>query len=339
MRLEDFDYRLPDRLIAQFPASPRDSARLLVYDRARAHLAHHSIAEITNFLAPDDVMVVNNTKVIPARLNSLDAQGRPIEIFLLHPEHDSSWRCLVKPGRRVKTTLPVTLSDNTKIEIRRSPEALGSPFTVRFPATELPFFDWLARVGTPPIPPYLARAAAASDWSSYQTVFAKESGAVAAPTAGLHFTPALLTEVHQQGVTIASTTLHVGYGTFAPLSEEGLEGTELHAESYSVPESTLKICEEARHHGRRILCVGTTSLRALESAALGGPTGSTRLFIKPGFPFRHANALLTNFHLPKTSLLVLVSAFMGREAALRCYEEAISQDYRFYSYGDAMLVY
>lgn len=336
MVLSDFEYEFPEALIAKAPCRPAEDARLLVVTDSRNQFVHSRIRDLPSLLHSGDVLVVNNTRVIPARIWAKGTAGRRFEILLLQPDGESSrWHCLVRPGKHVHRVEEVSLIDGTKVVIHRS----KTGFCVLLPVLDSnALFAWLDGVGEPPIPPYLKRKAVASDRADYQTVFARLTGAVAAPTAGLHFTPTLVERIRLPGCKVVETTLHVGMGTFAPLTAATLESDLFHEERFAVPEATLRVVEEAATSGRQVVCVGTTALRALESVPYFGIRGKTRLFIKPGFPFRYCTALLTNFHQPKSSLLVLVTSILGIEGRRHAYEEAIRMGYRFFSYGDAMWI-
>lgn len=336
MRLEDLDYDLPDECIARFPAERREGARLLLVEKSSGSLSHRLVSELPDILTEKDVLVINNTQVIPARLAGRSQSGRLFEILLLkpNPANPLEWECLIRPGRKVAPTLELELIDGTMAMASRSPHA----FWITFPLPQIPFLDWLETVGQTPIPPYLRREPTSDDKIRYQTVFAKIKGAVAAPTAGLHFGLDLLNALETKKVPIYEITLHVGYGTFAPLTDEVLQADKLHTEHYQIQGMVWEAIERSRQKGGRVVCVGTTSLRAIESVPFTGLCGTTRLFIKPGFQFQYAKALMTNFHLPRTSLLVLVSAFLGPEKTRKAYRAAIDGGYRFYSYGDAMLI-
>lgn len=336
MKLADFSFDLPESLIAVAPVEPRDGSRLLVVDRAAGTWQHRHFHELPEFLAPNDLLVLNNTRVIPARLFARDATDRHVEVFLLSPTADPrTWNCLVKPGRRVKEGLDIIFSDGQRAHLSRE----GQDFRIAFENLDGDFFAWLEKHGKTPLPPYIKREATAQDRARYQTVYAKDPGSVAAPTAGLHFTPELLHRLRARNQPSVELTLHVGYGTFAPIHvEKPLEDHRMHEERYQVPESLVSQIEETRRKGARVVPVGTTSLRTLESLEPGVTSGATSIFIKPGYKFRHTDALITNFHLPESSLFVLICALMGTELAQACYREAIRERYRFYSYGDAMLV-
>ncbi len=341
MRTADFDYRLPVERIAQRPA-PRGASRMLVLDRSTSTVHHSRIAELPDHLRPDDLLLLNDTRVIPARIEARRNTGRRFEVLLLRALDRDRWEALLRPSARARSGERLELCDGG----RACPEErLGEGrWTIRFsPSLDL---DRLERIGSAPLPPYIERPEGplAEDREDYQTVYATEPGAVAAPTAGLHFSHEILDAVRTRGVEIAFLTLHVGLGTFRPVEAERVQDHRMHGEAYRFSLRTAEAINRAREAGRRIVCVGTTSVRALEGAlASGGDTvlqgtASTDLFITPGFEFRGAGALLTNFHLPRSTLLMMVAAFAGRERVLAVYQEAIRQGYRFYSYGDAMLI-
>jgi len=332
--LTDFDFALPDELIARFPAIPRDRSRLLCLSKTTGKREHGEFRSLLEKLHPGDLLVFNDTKVIPARLQARTENEGAVEILLLEPAPEGSWRCLVKPGKKVKAGLTVKFSDGSRGTLTRH----GDDFFLR--AEGLASADeegWLDRNGAMPLPPYLNREATAEDKATYQTVYARVAGSIAAPTAGLHFTPELLAELEKKGVEFAFLTLKVGYGTFAPVKTD-LSEHQMHAESYEIPTQTLEKITECRKRGGRVISVGTTSLRALESFSLHGASGNTRIFITPGHQFQLADGLITNFHLPQSTLLILVSAFAGRDNVLAAYREAVERRYRFFSYGDAMLI-
>ena len=343
MHLSAFDYELPSDLIAQQPLPERDASRMLVLDRANKTWLDSSFKHFTEYLRPDDVVVVNNSRVIPARLKGRrDETGGQVEILLVRELEANVWEALVRPGGRLKrgtrvdfhkSGLKAEIVDEPGQELRR----------VRFQC-EGSFERLLGEVGSTPLPPYIKRSSGSSadDRERYQTVYSKHRGAIAAPTAGLHFTSATLAGVEQRA-TLAEVTLHVGYGTFEPVRVEDVDQHSVSSEYYEISETTAQKINDARSRGGRVIVVGTTTMRALEASATDdgvvqpGP-GNATLTIKPGYRFRVANALLTNFHLPQSSLLILVSAFAGREFVLRAYRHAVEERYRFYSYGDAMLV-
>lgn len=339
MRLADFDYVLPRDRIAQSPAAPRDSARLLVLSRADGAMAHHTFRELPEFLRPGDVLVLNNTRVLPARLRGRRDTGGAVELLLLRARDDGAWEALVRPGRRVRDGQRLIFGDGA-LEATAGPRTpTGSRLVTLTCRGDLQTV--LRAIGEMPVPPYIERRL--DDPESYQTVYAERDGAVAAPTAGLHFTPALLEAVRARGVDLAVVTLHVGLGTFRPVDVEDVTAHRMEAEWYEVPQAAADAVNRARARGGRVVVVGTTGVRTLESVAEDDGTvragsGWTELFITPGFRCRTTDALITNFHLPRTTLLMLVSAFAGRERVLAAYEAAVRDGYRFYSFGDAMLI-
>lgn len=337
MRLDAFDYDLPEALIAKTPAQPRDHSLLLGVDRRTGALSHRRFHQLDEFLRAGDLLVLNNTRVLPARLFGLQENGRRFEVLLIERRESAlHWRCLVRPGKKIAAETRLIFPGNRTAWVRREADA---HFAIRFEAPdEAEFFRWLAEAGALPLPPYIKRPYVASDRETYQTVYAKHDGSVAAPTAGLHFTESLLARLREKGVESAELTLHIGYGTFSPIRTDEIEDHELHEESYEIDPSTFARLEIAKGQGRRIIAVGTTSLRTLESIPSHGPRGRTRLFIRPGHPFRWADGLITNFHLPKSSLFVLVASFLGLEATQAAYAEAVRLKYRFFSYGDAMAI-
>ncbi len=340
MKITDFDYELPGELIAQTPLAERDASRMLVLDRRDQEWADSSFKEFTRYLHPNDVVVVNNSRVIPARLTGQrEGSGGHVEIFLVREIEGNHWEALVRPGARLKKGSRASFGEG-----KLSAEMLDEPGAeirhVRFHC-DGSFDDVLAEIGSTPLPPYIKRPSGVSntDRERYQTVYSKQRGAIAAPTAGLHFTPEVLAQVAEIA-SIAEVTLHVGYGTFEPVRVDDVDQHSVSSESFEISESAAQTINEA---SGRVIAVGTTTMRALESAAsedgrVVAGKGIASLTIKPGYNFRVADALLTNFHLPQSSLLILVSAFAGREFVLRAYEHAVSQKYRFYSYGDCMLI-
>lgn len=343
MRLSDFDYELPPDLIAQTPLEQRDASRMMVLDRREQTWTDSSFKEFTSYLQPNDVVVVNNSRVIPARLTGRRTEtAGHVEIFLVRELHHNVWEVLMRPGARLKQSSLVTFGegkliaeilDPPGVEIRR----------VRF-YCKGPFYEVLAEVGSTPLPPYIKRPTGVSqeDRERYQTIYSKHRGAIAAPTAGLHFTKEVLAEVASIA-SIAEVTLHVGYGTFEPVRVDDVTQHSVTGERFEISESTAHTINEARAKGGRVIVVGTTTMRALESSAtpeglVVARSGVATLTIKPGYRFRVADAMLTNFHLPRSSLLILISAFAGREFVLRAYRHAVAEKYRFYSYGDCMLI-
>jgi S-adenosylmethionine:tRNA ribosyltransferase-isomerase len=335
MRLADFQYHLPPELIAQDPVYPRDASRLLVLHRSTGELEHRIFSDLPEYLTADDVLVLNDSKVIPARLEGRKPTGANIEILLLKRLDERRWEALVSPGRRARPGSVVLLNDGVQIKIGERTEAGGRivEFNGNAPVSEL-----LKRYGRTPLPPYIKKEL--KDPGRYQTIYAREEGSAAAPTAGLHFTERLLEQIRQKGVSIVYLTLHIGLDTFRPIHEDIIEKHRMHSEEYEISGETAETINSAKG---RVIAVGTTCVRALESAATEDGKvmpgrRSTSLFIMPGYQFRVVDALITNFHLPGSTLLVLVSAFAGRELILYAYQQAIQMRYRFYSFGDAMLI-
>lgn len=334
MKTSDFDYDLPAWFIAQTPAEPRDSSRLMVLHRATGQLEHRIFREIGAYLRAGDVLVVNQTRVIPARLPARKESGGKAEILLLRRESDTVWECLVggkglSPGKRLR------LADGLEAEILSSLE--GARRRVRFAE---PVENHLLQDGEMPLPPYIHEKL--HDPERYQTVYARTPGSAAAPTAGLHFTPRLMDELRAQGVLFAEVTLHVGLDTFAPVTEDDPRQHTIHTEWCELTPQTAEQINAARMAGGRVIAVGTTSVRTLETAmranGLAPYAGPTSLYILPGYQFRAVDALITNFHLPKSTLIMMISAFAGRETVLNAYEIAKREGYRFFSFGDAMLI-
>jgi S-adenosylmethionine:tRNA ribosyltransferase-isomerase len=338
-QVSDFYYELPADLIAQEPPAARGDSRMLVLSRAQQTVRDDVFANFHRFLRPGDCLILNDTRVFPARLhgNKDHANGASVEVFLVRAlqEDESEWTALVKPGKRLRAGDYVVFLDELTAEVIGTGEY--GERRIRFHSKE-PIASVLERLGTTPLPPYIRRPPAALDQDRYQTVFAKKRGSVAAPTAGLHFTPEMLNLCAEAGAVIAHVTLHVGLGTFAPLRGKSVEEIQLHEEYFEMSEPEAAKLRAAQ----RLFCVGTTSVRTIETALLRGEftsqRGNTNLFIYPGFRFRGAGALLTNFHLPESSLLMLVCAFAGKEFALAAYRHAVEQKYRFFSYGDCMLI-
>ncbi|HEX7183379.1 MAG TPA: tRNA preQ1(34) S-adenosylmethionine ribosyltransferase-isomerase QueA [Thermoanaerobaculia bacterium] len=340
MLTRDFDYELPSESIAQQPA-PRGESRLLVLDR-KGPERHRRVRDLPALLRPGDLLVLNNTRVIPARLFGRrlgsEGPGARMELLLTERAGELEWDALVKPGRRAKPGTMIELDAGLTAEVIEKEES--GRHRLRFSE---PVEGHLDRLGHVPLPPYIQRPDDMADRERYQTVYARHPGAIAAPTAGLHFSKELLQEIAAAGIETAEVTLHVGLGTFKPVSVEQIEEHRMDRERYEMPEEAAEAIRRTRDRGGRVVAVGTTVVRTLEAAALAGGgevlpgTGSTELFITPGFRFRAVDVLLTNFHLPRSTLLMLVSAFAGRERVLAAYEEAVREGYRFYSYGDAML--
>lgn len=340
MRVSDFDYELPERLIAQFPAEPRDTSRLLVVHRADGRLEDRVFSDIGDYLSEGDVLVLNNTRVIRARLFGRRRKTKArIETLLLRCIDGDRWDCLVRPGRRVRPGDIIDYEGGLVGHIESVTEAGGR--IVRFEAPR-PLDDLIDEIGQVPLPPYITRELDSPD--QYQTVYAKHRGSVAAPTAGLHFTHSLLETLVNKGIRVVEITLHVGLGTFRPVSTENVEEHRMHSEVYEIPADAAAAVNEAKETGHSVVAVGTTSVRSLESAwddrvgRVLPVQAETDIFIYPGYRFRVVDKLLTNFHLPKSTLLMLVSAFADCELILRAYRHAIEDNYRFFSFGDAMLI-
>jgi len=342
MDLAEFDYELPEELIVQIPLPDRSASRMLVVDRARQRWEDRWFRDLPEFLGPGDCLILNDSRVFPARLYGRRAKfSGAVEVLLLRPVDGSTkeWHALMHPGKKMRVGEIVRFTDDreTPLEAEVVARRGFGERTLRF-RTERDVYDELEKIGHVPLPPYIKRQDEAADRERYQTVFARERGSAAAPTAGLHFTPAVLDECRARGAQIAFVTLHVGLGTFQPLHTDRVEGHQLHAEHFSITAENAARMAAAR----RCVAVGTTSVRTIESAMLSGGLretgGETNLFIYPGFEFRATGAMLTNFHLPCTSLLLLVCAFAGKELALDAYRHAVSERYRFYSYGDCMLI-
>ncbi len=338
--LADYDYDLPAAAIAQAPPETRDGARLLVIDRAAGTLADRHVAELPALLRAGDCLVVNDSRVIPARVLAEDAGGRPVELLFLEPVTPSRWRALVRPGRRCRPGGRLSVGD-ARLDVLAVDDDGARVVELAGGRVE----DLLAAHGLPPLPPYIARHAkpAAEDWERYQTVYAREPGSVAAPTAGLHLSAAVLDALRARAIEVHAVTLHVGPATFRPVTAASVETHALPPERATVSPATAAAVTAARRQGRRVVAVGTTVTRTLESAAtaegLVAPLdGHATVTIRPGHRFRAVDALLTNFHLPRSSLLILVAAFAGRERILAAYRHAVAGGYRFYSYGDATLI-
>lgn len=342
MNVDDYDFHLPEELIAQTPLSDRSASRLLLVNKENGQLEHRHFTDILEQFQPGDTLVLNDTRVIPARLFGVkEDTGAKAEVLLLKSLGEDRWEALVKPGKKLKTGAVIIFSEELRAIIEDEADMGGR--TLRFIYTGI-FQEILDRLGSMPLPPYIKETL--DDRERYQTVYAKHEGSAAAPTAGLHFTRELLEQIKAKGVTIAYITLHVGLGTFRPMSVEKVEEHVMHAEYFVLSQETADVLNAARARGGRIIAVGTTSCRTLETVgrqAEGGPiqecSGWTDIFIYPGYKFTVVNALITNFHLPKSTLVMLVSALAGRENILAAYEAAIQQQYRFFSFGDAMFIY
>ncbi len=340
MRTDDFDYDLPAELIAQQPAERRDQSRLLVVNRATGEITHSRFCRLPAFLRNGDLLVVNDSRVLPARLRGIrEPSGGAVELLLLRELVANTWLCLARPAKRLRLGDRLAFGDGAlTCQVREQHE--DGQRVVVFDSGARPFNMVLQEVGELPLPPYIHEPPA--DPERYQTVYARASGSVAAPTAGLHFTPELLARLEATGVRRGTVTLHVGLGTFRPVQVDTITDHVMHAEFGILPAETVRAICETRVQGGRVVAVGTTSARVLETAALVAPaapwSGWTDIFIYPGFSFRACGALITNFHLPRSTLLMLVSAFAGKELIDRAYAEAIAERYRFFSFGDAMLI-
>ncbi|MDZ8119927.1 tRNA preQ1(34) S-adenosylmethionine ribosyltransferase-isomerase QueA [Pontiella agarivorans] len=342
MKTDLFNYDLPPELIAQHPPERRELARMMVLHRDTGTIEHRQISDIVDYLREPDVVVVNNTKVIPARIFGHKASGGKVELLLLEETDSKVWKVLMKASRRPKVGDTLTLcSGKASAEMLYDGEQGEAVLNIR---SDRPLMEILDEEGVPPLPPYIARKEQtpeqiAEDKNRYQTVFAKTPGSAAAPTAGLHFTPELFQTLEKQGVSKAELTLHVGLGTFRPVSAEIITDHEMHHERYEVSETAAAKISNARKTGGRVVAVGSTSVRTLESLPnIGSAEGSTNIFIYPPYDFKHVDAILTNFHLPKSTLLMMMSAFAGRDLMLKAYKTAVAEKYRFFSYGDCMLI-
>ncbi len=341
MKLELFDFDLPERLIAQVPLEKRDASRLMVLNKETGAITHATFSQITDYFHKGDCLVLNNTRVLPARLfGTKEDTGAQVEVLLLTQEEGDRWETLVKPAKRVKKGTVITFGDG-RLKAVCTEELEHGGRKVEFQYTGI-FYEVLESLGEMPLPPYIKEQL--DDRERYQTVYSKEVGSAAAPTAGLHFTTELLDALKAKGVHIAFITLHVGLGTFRPVSAEHIEEHEMHAEFYEMNEETAEVLNRVRKEGGRIISVGTTSTRTLETIASAhdgvfhASSGWTSIFIYPGYTFRAIDGMITNFHLPKSSLIMLVSALAGREHVLHAYNEAVKEEYRFFSFGDAMLI-
>lgn len=340
MKTSDFYYDLPERLIAQNPLADRSSSRLMVLDKKTGKIEHKHFTDIKEYLHKGDVLVINNTRVIPARLLGVRSDtGSAVEILLLKRLDDVRWECIVRPGKKVKPGRRFTFIEG-ELEAECEEVLETGNRIVRFDFDGI-WEEILDRAGTMPLPPYIHEQL--QDRERYQTVYSKIEGSAAAPTAGLHFTKELLSEIKEMGVEIAEVTLHVGLGTFRPVKVDDVESHEMHSEWYCFDKTASDIIRAARAEGRRVISVGTTSTRVLETVASNDPemlpcSGDTKIFIYPGYEFKCVNSLITNFHLPESTLIMLVSALAGKEHILNAYNEAVKEEYRFFSFGDAMFI-
>jgi len=338
MKLTDFDYELPTHFIAQRPVEPRDSSRLLVLDRSTGHISHRSFRDVLEYLNPGDTLVFNNSRVIPARLKGTIGEGdKHAEILLLKQLDDKTWEALVRPGRRLPQGAYVRLTDGQGLETMATVTGRHEDGTR---IIEFSNPDALESMGEMPLPPYIK--ARLEDRERYQTIYSKIKGSAAAPTAGLHFTPGLLREIKDRGINTAFVTLHIGLDTFQPVRAENPEHHKIHTEYGQVSAETAELLNGTKASGKRVIAVGTTSVRLVEAASQTGRTvpyaGQVGIFILPGYSFKATDAMITNFHLPKSTLIMMVSAFAGRETILNAYETAKTGGYRFFSFGDAMLI-
>lgn len=339
MKVTDFDYELPEELIAQTPIEKRDESRLMVLDRKEQTIEHKHFKDVIDYLEPGDVLVRNNTKVIPARLYGKKETGAKVEFLLLNNMEKDIWECIVRPGNKLHVGAKVIFGDGIlKAEVLDTMP--GGTRKVKFHYEGI-FNEILDKIGLMPLPPYIHESLKEKD--RYQTVYAKYDGSAAAPTAGLHFTPELLKKIEKKGIDIANVTLHVGIGTFRPVKEDTVEAHQMHSEHFYIKEEDCEKINKAKKSGHRVIAVGTTSCRVLETIADDNgyvkPTeGDTQIFIYPGYKFRCLDALITNFHLPQSTLVMLVSALAGKDYIMKAYKEAVEQKYRFFSFGDAMLI-
>lgn len=348
MHINDFDYELPEELIAQKPADKRDASRLLVVHRETGETEHRHFYDILEYLNEGDCLVLNNSKVLPARLYGIkDGTGAKVEFLLIKRIDGDRWETMVRPGKRLKPGDSVMFSEDPLLKADIIDYGNDGTRIVEFSYDGI-FMERLEEIGSMPLPPYIERQSEKEDRDRYQTVYCREEGSVAAPTAGLHFTEELLEKARAKGVELAYVTLHVGIGTFRPVKCENIEDHSMHFEEYHIDEKTAEIINRAKAEGRRVISVGTTSTRTVESAAyfdeekgcwqVRSGENSTGIFIYPGYEFRIIGSLITNFHLPKSTLLMLISALYDREKILEVYQEAIRERYRFFSYGDAMFI-
>ena len=355
MKISDFDYYLPEELIAQKPADRRECSRLLVVHRDTGKIEHRHFYDIIDYLKAGDCLVLNNSKVLPARLYGVkEKTGAKVEFLLIKRIEGDTWETMVRPGRKLKPGDIVVFSQEPLLKATIKDFGTDGTRIVDFEYDGV-FMERLEEIGSMPLPPYIERSSDSEDRDRYQTVYCKEEGSVAAPTAGLHFTKELLKKAEDKGVELVYVTLHVGIGTFRPVKCENIEDHTMHFEEYSISEESAEVINRAKREGRRIISVGTTSTRTVESAAyfdadaqtadgkagcwqVRSGEGSTGIFIYPGYEFKIIESLITNFHLPKSTLLMLISALYDREKILAVYDEAVKQKYRFFSYGDAMFI-
>lgn len=339
MNTNDFDYELDQSFIAQHPEDKRSESKLMILNRKNETIEHKKFYNIIDYLHPGDVLVVNNSRVIPARLyGHRQDKDEQLEVFLLNNIEDKKWECLVKPGRKFKLGTEIIFSEKLKGKVVEITEEGHRIIEMKYEGI---FNEILEEIGNVPLPPYITEKL--EDKSKYQTVYAKHDGSVAAPTAGLHFTEELLQQIRNKGIYIANVTLHVGLGTFKPVTDDKIENHKMHSEYYILNKENFEIIDKARKNGGKVIAVGTTSIRTLESIAskygeLRPDSDFTDIFIYPGYEFKVVDSLITNFHLPKSTLIMLVSALYNREKILEAYEEAKKNNYRFFSFGDAMFI-
>ncbi len=341
MKLEEFDYELPEELIAQHPSKKRDEARLMVLNRKDRSIEHRIFKDIIDYLNPGDCLVINNTKVLPARLYGIKEDTKvPVEFLLLKRLEDDIWEVMVRPGRRIKEGAQISFGEGLlKAKVLEVLENGNRKVVFSYDGI---FNEILDKIGLMPLPPYIKESLKEKD--RYQTVYAKYEGSAAAPTAGLHFTEELLKKIEEKGVIMANVTLHVGIGTFRPVKVEEIEKHQMHSEHYYIKEEDAQKINKAKQEGRRVIACGTTSCRVLESVAdengfVEETEGDTSIFIYPGYSYKCIDALITNFHLPKSTLVMLVSAFADREFIMEAYKLAVKEKYKFFSFGDAMFIY
>ena len=338
-----FDYYLPEELIAQHPIEPRDFSRLMIVDKQSGKIIHKKFYDVVEYLNPGDCLVINDSKVLPARIFGKNVEtGYMVEFLLLKQLSSGMWETLVKPGKKAKSGFKFIFGDEkgTHLTAEITEILADGNRVIQFEDIKN-FFSKLEEIGQMPLPPYIKEKL--KDKSRYQTIYARDLGSAAAPTAGLHFTPELLKKIKDKGINVASVTLHVGLGTFRPVKEENIENHKMHSEFFIVPQSTAEVIKNAKKSGNRVICVGTTSCRTVESVydkfgEIKAFEGSTDIFIKPGYNFGITDGLITNFHLPESTLIMLVSAFAGYETIMRAYKTAVEEKYRFFSFGDAMLI-
>ncbi len=346
MNISEFDYVLPENLIAQMPADKRQNSKMLVLDKQNKTIEHRHFFDIVDYIDPNSILVLNNTKVLPARLYGTKDTGAKIEVFLLESKENKNWSCLIKPSKRVKPDTIITISDELKVRPIKRLEDDGEWLVELIYDGDL--FDILHKVGNIPLPPYIERKLKTEeikqfDMERYQTVYAKDEGSVAAPTAGLHFTEEILQKLKDKGVEIAYVTLNVGLGTFRPVKCDNVLDHKMHSETYEITKEAAEQINRAKANGKKLVAVGTTTVRTLETAfqklgCIAPCNDHSELFIYPPYEFKVVDELITNFHLPKSTLLMLVSALAGKEFIFKAYNEAIQNEYRFFSYGDCMLI-